>query len=105
MQKIGKIVWTVLRENCTWTNYPTIPSLTSTDVEHVLLGRYSWLVSDGFFWRTGLRIFLIFCMNVPYYQRKKRTRRFFRENSCSLIIHENVLKNGLFLGFLTLSGF
>ena len=49
-----------------------------------------WLVGYGFFWRTGLRIFPIFCMNVPYYKNKKRTRRFFREKSCSLIIHENV---------------
>ena len=33
---------------------------------------------------------MIFCMNVPYHKGKKRTRPFVRENSCSLIIHENV---------------
>ena len=53
-------------------------------------------VREHFSRRTALRIFLIFCMNVPYYKQKKRTRPFFRENSCSLIIHENMLKNGLF---------
>ena len=47
-------------------------------------------VREHFSRRTALRIFLIFCMNVPYYKGKKRTRRFFRENSCSLIIHKNV---------------
>ena len=46
-------------------------------------------VREHFSRRTALRIFLIFCMNVPYYKQKKRTRPFFRENSCSLIIHEN----------------
>ena len=33
---------------------------------------------------------MIFCMNVPYHKGKKRTRPFVRENSSSLIIHENV---------------
>ena len=33
---------------------------------------------------------MIFCMNDPYHKGKKRTRPFVRENSCSLIIHENV---------------
>ena len=42
--------------------------------------------------RTALRIFLIFCMNVPYHKGKKRTRPFVREKSGSLIIHENVSK-------------
>ena len=46
-------------------------------------------VRNHFSWKTALRIFPIFCMNVPYYKNKKRTRRFFREKSCSLIIHEN----------------
>ena len=32
-------------------------------------------------------------MKVPYYKGKKRTRRFSREKSGSLIIHENVSKN------------
>jgi len=50
------------------------------------------LVSKQYSWRTALRIFLIFCMNVPYYKGKKRTRPFVRENSGSLIIHENVSK-------------
>ena len=53
-------------------------------------------VRNHFSWKTSPRIFPIFCMNVPYYKCKKRTRCFFRENSYSLIIHENVLKNGLF---------
>ena len=48
-------------------------------------------------WITALRIFLIFCMNVPYYKGKKPTRPFFQENSSSLIIHENV-----FWPFLTI---
>ena len=47
------------------------------------------LVSLQFSRRTARWIFLIFCMNVPYYKGKKRTRRFFREKSCSLIIHKN----------------
>ena len=50
--------------------------------------------SPQFFSKTALRIFLIFCMKVPYYKGKKRARRFFRKNSGSLIIHENVPKNG-----------
>ena len=33
---------------------------------------------------------MIFCTNVPYHKGKKRTRPFVRENSSSLIIHENV---------------
>ena len=44
-------------------------------------------------------------MKVPYYKGQKCTRPFFRKNSGSLINHENVLKNGLFWGFLTLSQF
>ena len=48
------------------------------------------LVREHFSRITALRIFLIFCMNVPYYKGKKRTRPFFQENSSSLIIHENV---------------
>ena len=32
-------------------------------------------------------------MKVPYYKGKKRTRRFSREKSGSLIIHENVSEN------------
>ena len=47
------------------------------------------LVSQLKIWRTALTIFLIFCMNVPYYKTKKRTGPFFREKSGSLIIHEN----------------
>ena len=43
----------------------------------------SWLVGYQFFSKTALRIFLIFCMKVPYYKGKKRTRRFFREKSGS----------------------
>ena len=52
------------------------------------------VVSVQFCSKTALRIFLIFCMKVPYYKSKKRARRFFRKNSGSLIIHENVPKNG-----------
>ena len=49
-----------------------------------------WLVGEQVFSKTALRIFMIFCMNVPYHKGKKRTRPFVRENSRSLIIHENV---------------
>ena len=54
------------------------------------------VVSEQFFSKTALRIFLILCMKVPYSEGKKRTWRFSRKKSGSLIIHENVLKNGLF---------
>ena len=64
-----------------------------------------WLVGYRFSRRTAPRIFPIFCMNVPYYKGKKPARPFFRENSCSLIMRKNVLKNGLFWGFSTLVGF
>ena len=37
---------------------------------------------------------MIFCMKVPYYKGQKRARGFFRKKSGSLIIHENVSKNG-----------
>ena len=40
------------------------------------------LVRSKISWITALRIFLIFCMNVPYYKGKKRTQPFFQE-SCS----------------------
>ena len=42
-----------------------------------------WSVSLLFFRKTAHRIFPIFCMNVPYYKGKKRTRRFSREKSGS----------------------
>ena len=65
----------------------------STLVE-VRLSNVGWLVSESvrsqISWITALRIFLIFCMNVHWVKGKKRTRRFFRKNSSSLIIHENV---------------
>ena len=48
-----------------------------------------WSIYPRKIWRTALRIFPIFCMNVPYYKVTQRTRRFFREKSSSLIIHEN----------------
>ena len=44
-------------------------------------------------------------MKVQYDNGPNRTRPFVRKNSGSLIIHENVLKNGLLGGFLTLSQF
>ena len=47
------------------------------------------LICLHFSGKTALRIFPIFCMNVPYYKVTQRTRRFFREKSSSLIIHEN----------------
>ena len=62
-------------------------------------------LNEQLFLKTALRIFLILCMKVSYYKGQKLTRPFFRKNSGSLIIHENVLKNGLFWGFLTLSQF
>ena len=66
--------------------------LFSTSVEVRLLNCWSvsQLVSSQISWITALRIFLIFCMNVHWVKGKKRTRRFFQENSSSLIIHENV---------------
>ena len=36
---------------------------------------------------------MIFCMKVPYYKGKKRTRRFFRKNSRSFKNHKNVFLN------------
>ena len=79
---------------------------SSTDVEHVPLGTLQFSTSvEGRVliggrlvvrplnsWKTALRIFLIFCMNVPYHKGKKLTRPFVREKSGSLIIHENVSK-------------
>ena len=63
-------------------------------------GRYSLSVSLSVsqlkIWRTALTIFLIFCMNVPYYKTKKRTGPFVRENSGSFNNHENVPKTALF---------
>ena len=47
----------------------------------VLLGSSS--VTDQDSWRTLLRIFLIFGLNVPYHKGKKRTRRFCQEKSGS----------------------
>ena len=52
-----------------------------------LVGR---LVREQDFSKTVLRIFLIFCMNVPYHKGKKRTRPFVREKSGSFNNHENV---------------
>ena len=57
------------------------------------------VVSEQFFSKTALRIFLILCMKVPYYKSKKCTRPFFRKNTGSLIIHENVAQKWLFLSF------
>ena len=39
------------------------------------------VVSDQFFSKTALRIFLIFCMKVVPHKISKLTRRFFRKNS------------------------
>ena len=47
------------------------------------------LVSHQLSWKTALRILAKLGMNVQYDEEKKRTRPFFRENSGSLIIHEN----------------
>ena len=78
--------------------------LSNSDVELGGFHRYSsqrqlrlgllllvgWVVVSYHFSRiTAPRIFLIFCMNVPYYKDKKRAQRFSREKSGSLIIHEN----------------
>ena len=54
----------------------------STSVE-VRVGIVGSLVCLLFFRKTAHRIFPIFCMNVPYYKGKKRTRRFSREKSGS----------------------
>ena len=44
---------------------------------------------------------MIFCVKVPYYKGQKRAQRFFRKDSGSLIIHENVFwpYSGHFLKF------
>ena len=60
---------------------PTVYSVTVSNVA---------LIGDQISRKTALRIFSIFCTNVPYIKVTKRTRRFFREKSSSLIIHENV---------------
>ena len=67
-------------------------ALASSDVEP--LDKVQVTVSEQFFSKTALRIFMIFCMKVPYYKSKKRARQFFRKKSGSLIIHENVPKTG-----------
>ena len=58
----------------------------STSVEVRLGIVASRSVRYRFFRRTVHTIFPIFCMNVPYYKNKKRTRRFFREKSGSFKI-------------------
>ena len=60
--------------------------------------RNSWLiiVSEQFFSKTALTIFLIFCMKVHHYKGKKRTRRFFRENSQIFFISNFVSKIEVF---------
>ena len=50
----------------------------------------SW---SSFFSKTALRILTKLGMNDQYNKGKKLTRPFVRENSGSLIIHENVSKN------------
>ena len=60
---------------------PQVPCVTVSNVA---------LIGDQISRKTALRIFSIFCTNVPYIKVTKRTRRFFREKSSSLIIHENV---------------
>ena len=95
------LVWTVWY--CEWLGHGDwfdsvfkifkVMSLTVTDVEHVdsfhvTVGNVA-LICLHFSGKTALRIFPIFCMNVPYYKVTQRTRRFFREKSSSLIIHEN----------------
>ena len=67
-------------------------SFALSEVEHVVhdvtVSNVA-LICHHFSGKTALRIFPIFCMNVPYYKVTQRTRRFFREKSSSLIIHEN----------------
>ena len=41
----------------------------------------SWLVSNHFYSKTTLTIFLNFCMKVPYYKGKKLAQRFVRKKS------------------------
>ena len=47
-------------------------------------------VSKQLSWKTALRILIKLGRNVQHDKEKKRTRRFVRKNSRSLIIHENV---------------
>ena len=64
-----------------WPQRPGYSSQRQLRSGLVLLVR--WSVSLLFFRKTAHRIFPIFCMNVPYYKGKKRTRRFSREKSGS----------------------
>ena len=64
--------------------FPALQFSTSVEVRLGIVGpSVGWLVHLLFFRKTAHRIFPIFCMNVPYYKGKKRTRRFSREKSGS----------------------
>ena len=77
-QKVQKVL-TLSR----WTG-STLQFSTSVEVRLGIVGPLvGWLLTVQFFRKTAHRIFLIFCMNVPYYKGKKRTRRFSREKSGS----------------------
>ena len=66
----------------TW--FPRLRFSTSVEVRLGIVGSLvGWSVHLLFFRKTAHRIILIFCMNVPYYKGKKRTRRFSREKSGS----------------------
>ena len=81
---------------------PTLQFSTLVEVR-LLIVRLS--VRYHFSRKTVPTILPKLCMKVQHDKNRKRTRPFVRENSYSLIIHENVLKNGLFWGFSTLVGF
>ena len=75
--------WNWLEVKKSWRELKLSMLLDSVTVGNVAL------ICLHFSGKTALRIFPIFCMNVPYYKVTQRTRRFFREKSSSLIIHEN----------------
>ena len=85
--RFNKFDWFNVRFNGYWLTLR--PMVSMVTVLNVSWGQawycplVSWLVGHQFSWRTALRIFPIFCMNVQYNKGKKRTRRFFREKSGS----------------------
>ena len=86
-QKVQKVL-TLSR----WTG-STLQFSTSVEVRLGIVEVVGPLVSKQSFSKTALRIFMIFCMKVPYYKSKKRARRFFRKNTGSFKNHKNVFLN------------
>ena len=62
--------------------YPPPPPFWTCARSHRITPVVGWLVvSYRYFSKTAPRIFFIFCMEVHYYEGKKRARPFFREKS------------------------